>query len=49
MVVWLVWFHNFQGELEFSGVFSSEEKAQAYVNQFKTEKHLFKIEAQESE
>ena len=31
MVVWLVWFTNFQSELELCGVFSTEEKAQQFI------------------
>lgn len=34
MIVYIVWFNNFQSEDEFQGVFSSTEKAQAYIDRY---------------
>lgn len=34
MIVYIVWFNNFNGEDEFQGVFSTEENAQAFINRY---------------
>lgn len=34
MIVFIVWFNNFNGDDEFQGVFSTLENAQAYINRY---------------
>lgn len=44
MEVFIVFFINFQGEDQFSGVFSSENLAIQYISRFAEPKSSFKIE-----
>lgn len=41
--LWLVEFRNAYDAFEYSGVFSTEEKAKEYVQRFKHEKNYFEI------
>lgn len=45
MEVWIVWYNNFHAVEEFQGVFSSEAKAQEYIERFmKFDQSSFRIE-----
>ena len=45
MVVYVVFFNNFNGDDEYCGVFSSEEKSWEYIEKFsKYEQSSFRIE-----
>lgn len=48
MDVYIVWYTNFDSENEFVGVFSSEEKAQDYIERYSKRDQLdFHIEVTE--
>ena len=45
MTIYIVWFNNFQGERDWCGAFSSEEKANEYISRFRgQEQQLFQID-----